>query len=137
MSHLPGETGVRALQMALCLSTVRVYFAGMSRKKPISLTAVNLKTGAPEIGTSDLTELRRLSREFPKDDGERECYKYLLRLMKAEPQLPPKTKAELKETCRRKFRVTVDCFEYCWREAIKVTGAAWDKPGRRPGRRSS
>ena len=79
----------------------------------------------------DLTEFRSLIREFPKGDGERACYQYLLTQMQATPEHPPKIKAEFKRTCRRRFHVTVDSFEYAWREAIKVSGANWDQPGRR------
>jgi hypothetical protein len=101
-------------------------------KPPISLSAVSLKTGAPKVGTPDLTEHRILIRPFPKDAGERGCYQYLLEQMQATPDRPRGTKAELEKTCRLQFHVTVDSFEYCWREAIKVTGARWDQPGRRP-----
>ena len=97
-----------------------------------SLSPVCLKTGAPELGTADLTELRTLIRPFPKDAGERDCYQYLLEQMQSTPDRPRGTKAEFKKTCRRRFHVTVDSFDYCWREAIKVAGARWDQPGRRP-----
>ena len=40
-----------------------------------------------------------------------------------------RTKAELEKNCRCRFRVTVDIFEYCWREANRVTGARWNRPG--------
>jgi hypothetical protein len=98
----------------------------------ISLFAVNLNTGAPELGTSDLTEFRTFTRQFPKDTGERDCYKFLLEQMEAAPNRPQRTKAEFEKACRLRFHVNVDSFEYCWREAIKVTGARWDQPGRRP-----
>jgi hypothetical protein len=101
-------------------------------KPPISLSAVSLKTGAPKVGTPDLTELRILTRPFPKDSRERDCYHYLLKPMQATPDRPRGTKAEFKQFCRRRFRVTVDSFEYCWREAILASGAHWDQPGRRP-----
>jgi hypothetical protein len=98
----------------------------------ISLSAVSLETGGPEFGAPDLTELRTVIRPFPKDARERDCYRYLLEQMQATPDRPPATKAELKKTCRRRFHVTVDSFEFCWREAIKASGARWDQPGRRP-----
>ena len=101
-------------------------------KRPISLSAVSLATSPPEIGTPDFTELRPLIRPFPKDAGERGCYRYLLEQMQATPDRPRGTKAELKKTCRRRFGVIVESFEYCWREAIKASGARWDQPGRRP-----
>jgi hypothetical protein len=101
-------------------------------KPSVSLSAVSLKTGAPELGTPDLTELRTLIRPFPKDAGERDCYQYLLAQMQATPDRPRGTKAEFEKVCRRRFHVKVDSFDYCWREAIKVTGARWDQPGRRP-----
>jgi hypothetical protein len=106
----------------------------MSATKPsISLSAaVSLETGAPELDTSDLTEFRTRIRPFPKDAGERDCYQYLLKQMQAAPNRPQRTKAEFEKTCRLRFHVTVDSFEYCWREAIKVTDARWDQPGRRP-----
>lgn len=96
------------------------------------LTGVNLEVGPPEFGKPDLTELRTLTRPFPKDVGERGCYRYLLEQMQATPDRPRGTKAELEERCRRLFHVTVESFDFCWREAIKVTGARWDQPGRRP-----
>jgi hypothetical protein len=105
----------------------------MPAKKPsITLSAVSLVTGAPVIGTPDLTELRTLIRPFPKDPGERGCYQYLLEQMHSTSDRPRRTKAEFEKTCRRRFHVTVDSFNYCWREAIKVTGTRWDQPGRRP-----
>ena len=100
----------------------------------ILLSAVGMETGAPapEIGTADFTEIRNVPRPFPKDAGERDCYRYLSEQMQSTPGRAPKTKAEFKRFCRRRFQVTVDSFEYCWREAIKATGARWDQPGRRP-----
>jgi hypothetical protein len=105
----------------------------MPAKKPsISLSPVGLEIRAPELGPPDFTELRNIPRPFPKDAGERECYRYLLQQMQATPDRPHRRKAEFKENCRRRFSVTVETFDYCWREAIKVTGARWDQPGRRP-----
>jgi hypothetical protein len=101
-------------------------------KPPISLSAVSLQTGAPKVGTPDLTEVRILIRPFPKDARERDCYQYLLKPMQATSDRPRGTKAEFKQICRRRFHVTVDSFEYCWREAILASGASWDQPGRRP-----
>jgi uncharacterized short protein YbdD (DUF466 family) len=104
-----------------------------TRKPSISRSAVSLETGAPELGAPELTELRTVIRQFPKDAGERDCYRYLLDKMQATPDRPPGTKAEFKKTCRRLFHVTVDSFECCWREAIKTSGAGWDQPGRPRG----
>ena len=101
-------------------------------KPPISLSAVSLATSPPEIGTPDFTELRPLIRPFPKDPGERGWYQYLLEQMQATPDRHRATKPELMKTCRLQFGVTVESFEYCWREAIKASGARWDQPGRRP-----
>jgi hypothetical protein len=101
-------------------------------KPPVSLSAVSLATSPPELGTADLTELRILIRPFPKDAGERRCYRYLLEQMQASLDRPRGTKAEFEKTCRSRFHVTVESFDYCWREAIKVTGARWDQHGRRP-----
>jgi hypothetical protein len=97
-----------------------------------SLTPVNLETGAYQLSAPDLTEHRTVIRPFPKDEGERACYQYLVAQMQAAPDRPCRTKAEFEKTCRRRFHVTKDSFEYCWREAIKVAGALWDQPGRRP-----
>jgi hypothetical protein len=58
--------------------------------------------------------------------------RYLLKQMQATPGHPRATKGEFEKTCRRRFHVTLDSFEYCWREAIKASGARWDQPGRRP-----
>jgi hypothetical protein len=101
-------------------------------KPSISLSAVSLETGGPEFSAPDLTELHTVIRPFPKDAAERDCYRYLLEQMQATPDRPRATKAELKKICGRRFRVTVGSFEYCWREAIKASGARWDQPGRRP-----
>jgi hypothetical protein len=101
-------------------------------KHSISPSAVSLETGGPVFGAPDLTELRPEIRPFPKDTGERDCYRHLLAQMQATPDRPPAKKADFKETCRQRFHVTVDSFEYCWREAIKTSGARWDQPGRRP-----
>jgi hypothetical protein len=101
-------------------------------KTPVFLSAVSLQTGAPKFEAPDFTELRIVTRPFPKDAGERRCHQYLLERMQASPDRPCETKAQLKKTCRPRFRVTVEGFEYCWRDAIKVAGANWDQPGRRP-----
>jgi len=105
----------------------------MPAKKPsISLSTVGLETAAPAVSTPDLTEHRTRIRPFPKDAGERDCYQYLVEQMQASPDRPTRTKPEFEDTCRRRIHVTVESFNYCWREAIKVTGARWDQPGRRP-----
>ena len=96
-----------------------------------SLFAVSLETGRPEHGTADLTELHKILRPFPKNSAERDCYRYLLEQMQAAPNRAPRTRAEFERECRRWFRVMVESFDYCWREAIRVTGARWDQPGRR------
>jgi hypothetical protein len=98
----------------------------------ISLNAVSFETRAPELGKPDLTEIRNVPRPFPKDARERECYRYLLEQMRAAPDGPNETKAKFENYCRQHFHITVDSFEYCWREAIKVTCARWDQPGRPP-----
>jgi hypothetical protein len=103
----------------------------LAPKPPTSLFAVSFEAGAPEIGTPDLTEFRILIRPFPKDAAERNCYRYLLEEMQATNR-PRRTRVEFEKTCRQRFRVTVESFDYIWREAIKVTGARWDQPGRRP-----
>jgi len=121
--------GVRRLRPTV----FRRLLVCMPAKKPSTpFSALSLKTGAPEFGTPDLTELRSRIRPFPKDAGERDCYRYLSEQMQGTPGRAPKTKAGFKRACRRRFSVTVDSFEYCWREAIKATGARWDQPGRRP-----
>jgi hypothetical protein len=90
-----------------------------------------MASGEPELGTADFTELRKVLRPFPKDAG-RDCYHHLVEQMQATPDRPHRRKAEFEEFCRRRFHVTVESFDYCWREAIKVTGARWDQPGRPP-----
>jgi hypothetical protein len=101
-------------------------------KPPIAISGASLETDPPEIAQAELTEFRIVKRPFPKDRAERDCYGYLVKEMQATPDRPSRTKAEFKKSCRRKFKVTVESFEYAWREAIKVTGARWDQPGRRP-----
>ena len=101
-------------------------------KPSISLSALSLETGPPEFGRPDLTEIRTVLRAFPGDVGERDCYRYLSDEMRATPDRRPRRKSEFEKICRDRFRVTVDSFEYCWREAIKVSGARWDQPGRPP-----
>jgi hypothetical protein len=103
----------------------------MPTTKP-SISPVSLEAGGPEIGAPDLTELRTVIRPFPKDARERNCYRYVLEQMQAAPGPPHAKKDEFEETCRRRFRVTLGSFEYCWREAIKASGASWGQPGRRP-----
>ena len=104
----------------------------LAHKSPASLLAVSLETGRPEHGTPDLAEDRKAIRRFPKNAAERACYGYLLEQMQAAPNRPPRTRAEFKTACKQQFQVTVESFDYCWREAIKVTRARWDQPGRRP-----
>jgi hypothetical protein len=105
----------------------------MTSKKPsIPLSPVSLEKGAPELGTPDLTEFRTVIRPFPKDAAERDCYQHLLEQMQATPDRAPGPKVDFEDSCRWRFRLSVDSFEYCWREAIKITGACWDRPGRRP-----
>jgi hypothetical protein len=100
-----------------------------------SISALSLATMRPEFGVADFAETRREPRTFPKDKAERETYQYLLRLMQASPYHQRFTKAELEKDCRWQFGVTVESFEkYCWPEAIKISGACWDRPGRRPRR---
>jgi hypothetical protein len=98
---------------------------------PIDCDPLDLQTGAPELGAPDLAEHRNLVRTFPRDARERACYQYLLREMQASPIHSPSTKANFEEKCRARFHLTKDTFNYCWREASKVTGARWDRPGRR------
>jgi hypothetical protein len=105
----------------------RLLLACMPAKKP----PISLETGAPELGTPDFTEIRNVPRPFPENAAERACYQYLLEQMQAAPNRAPRTRPEFERECRRRFRVTVDSFNHCWREAIKVTGARWDQPGRR------
>jgi hypothetical protein len=99
---------------------------------PTAIVALSLKTEAPEIAAPDLTELRIVVRPFPKDAAERECYGYLLGQLRSPPDHSRTTRDGFKKTCRKKFQVTVESFDYVWREANKVTGARLDKPGRRP-----
>ena len=99
-------------------------------KSSTSLSGVSLETGPPDFATPDLTEMRLIQRPFPKDPGERACYRYLLEQMRTAPDRPPQRKAEYETFSRHRFRVTVDSFDYCWREAIKASGARWDQPGR-------
>jgi hypothetical protein len=97
---------------------------------PTAIFALSLKTNAPEIAAPDLTEFRKVIRPFPKDTGERGCYGYLLGQMRSTPDRSRTTRDEFEKTCRKKFQVTVESFDYVWREANKVTGARWDQPGR-------
>jgi hypothetical protein len=128
----------RQCRRKLRLTAFRLLLACMPAKKPsISLSPRSLEAGAPELGTADLTEVRKVPRPFPKDAGERNCYRYLLGQMQATPDHPHETKAEFENTCRRRFQVTAGSFDYCWREAIKVSGARWDQPGRPRRKRPS
>jgi hypothetical protein len=109
----------------------------VATKRSVDLFPVNLEPGSPEFFTADFTEVRNVPRPFPKDAGERDCYRYLLVKMQASLDRPHGAKTEIKNHCRGHFHVTVESFEYCWREAIKATGARWDQPGRPSGRKSS
>jgi hypothetical protein len=102
----------------------------MPSKKPPELAPRSLETGAPELGAPDFTEIRNVPRPFPENAAERACYQYLQEQMRAAPDGPHRRKDEFEEFCRRQFHVTVDSFDYCWREANKVTNAGWDQPGR-------
>jgi hypothetical protein len=106
----------------------------MPEKPSTSLSGAGITTGGPEIGTPDFTELRVVTRirPFPQDVWERRCYGYLVKQMHASPDRTRRTKAEFDNDCRVRFHVKANSFEYCWREAIKVSGARWDQPGRRP-----
>jgi hypothetical protein len=97
-----------------------------------SMRAGSLISGKPKLGVADLTEFRSEPRPFPKNAAERACYCYLLEQMRASPRYQSATKAELEDRCRQRFRVTKKSFEYCWRQATRVSGACWDRPGRRP-----
>jgi hypothetical protein len=114
----------------LRLTVLRRLLACMPTKKPPSLSPRSLETGAPELGTPDFTEIRNVPRPFPENAAERACYQYLLEQMQAAPEGPHQRKDELEEICRGRFHVTVESFDYCWREANKATGAGWDQPGR-------
>lgn len=115
----------------LRLTVLRRLLACMPAKKPpISLSPRSSETGAPELGTADFSEIRNVPRPFPENAAERACYKYLLAQMQGALDGPHQRKDEFEEICRRRFHVTVDSFDYCWREANKVTGAGWDQPGR-------
>ena len=98
---------------------------------PTKLDPCDLQTGAPELGTAELAEHRILVRTFPKDAQERNCYQHLLKEMQESPVPSPSTKIDFENRCRARFRVTKESFNYCWREASKVSGARWDRPGRR------
>jgi hypothetical protein len=112
---------------------VQAFTGRMPMTKPsISLSAVSLETRGPGFGAPDLTELRTVVTPFPKNAGERDCYRYLLEQMQSTGGHPRATKGEFEKTCRRRFRVTRSSFESCWREAIRASGASWDQPGRRP-----
>src|SRR5688572_7825990 len=109
------------------------FNTSMHAPKPsISLSAANLGPSSPELGTPDLTEHRISIRSFPRDTAESDCYRYLLEQMQAAPDRPRTTRAQLEMVCRRRFHVTVETFDYCWHDAIKATGARWNRPGRRP-----
>jgi hypothetical protein len=101
-------------------------------KPPIAISGASLETDPPEIAQAELTEFRIVKHPFPKDRPERDCYGYLLKEMQATPDRSSRKKIEFQKYCRRHFKVTVESFENAWREAIKVTGARWDQPGRRP-----
>jgi hypothetical protein len=111
----------------------RLLLACMPAKKP----PISLETGAPELGTPDFTEIRNVPRPFPKNAAERQCYRYLLGQMQATPDRAPRTKAEFDKICRGRFHVMAGSFDYCWPEAIKVSGARWDQPGRPPRQKFS
>ena len=110
---------------------VRVFTIANMERANYSIASVSLETPRPEIDAPDFAERRIYARLFPKDAAERDCYHHLLSLMRTSPNRQVSTEAELKAACRRQFGVTVESFRYTWAEAIKVSGANWDKPGRR------
>ena len=122
------------MRAGLLPAVIRRLNGSMPAPKPsISLTAASLETSGPELGTPDLTEHRIIIKTglSRRTTAERDCYQYLLEQMQASPDRPSTTRAKLENTCRPRFRVKAESFDYTWREAIKVTGARWDQPGRR------
>jgi uncharacterized tellurite resistance protein B-like protein len=117
---------------ALGLKTEAPEIAAPDLTELREMFALGLETEGPQIAAADLSEFRIVKRQFPKDAAERACYCFLLGLMQATLDRSPRTRAEFKEICKKKFRVTAKSFDYVWREAIKATGARWDQPGRRP-----
>jgi hypothetical protein len=87
-------------------------------------------TSAHELGTADFTELCKVRRPFPKDAGGTRLLSLSGGANAGHAGSAHRRKAEFEEFCRRRFHVTVDSFDYCWREANKVTGVRWDQPGR-------
>ena len=65
-------------------------------RKLISLSAVNLATQAPSLGAPDLTEYRIVRRPFPKDVGERDCYRYLLGANASHARSPSRDKTRIR-----------------------------------------
>jgi hypothetical protein len=116
----------------LPLIVVRVFNAKMEATNH-SMSAVSLEMTPPELGVPDFAEHRRFIRTFPKDRAERDCLRYLVDVMKASPEEQTAKKADLERFCRQQFRITAGSFDdYCWPEAIKASGANWDRSGRRP-----
>jgi hypothetical protein len=103
----------------------------MEATKHSILTASLLKIPAAEIKVAEFAEVRCVLRRFPKDKAERDCYQHLLRVMRDSPDHQKSTKADLKAECRRLYGVTVENFQYCWVEAIRISGANWSRSGRR------
>ena len=98
-------------------------------KPSISLSAVSSETGVPKFGTVDFTEIHTIPRPFPKDAKERRCYQYLLQQMQAAPDRPRATKPELKEFCRRWFRVTVESFSTAGAKPLRPAAPFGISPG--------
>jgi hypothetical protein len=67
-----------------------------------------LETGAAVLGTHDFTENRIVLRRFPKDAGERDCYRYLLEQMQAMPDGAHPTKEGVEKICQKRFHVRVE-----------------------------
>src|SRR5262245_56734611 len=95
-SELPQiACGGRQRRRKLRLTVLRRFLACMPAKKPsVSPSAQSLETGAPELGMAEFTELRKVQRPFPKDAGERDCYRYLLDQMQGTSDRPHRRKAE-------------------------------------------
>ena len=68
---------------------------------------------------------------FPIDEGVRGSVHYMVGQMEASREELTITKAELKKICRQQFGITASSFDdYYWPQAIRLSGANWDQPGR-------
>jgi hypothetical protein len=61
--------------------------------------------------------------------AETRCKEWLIRMMTASPTARPESKSKYLSKAKSLFGVSRRSFDHAWKNAIKTTGARWDRPG--------